>query len=456
VITQRREYFTLEVPARVRCCGIGIRRREGGVTASSLDGSHKTRERSLPRVSAGLIALLMAEVISATGTQITRLAIAWFVLASAGSTSQMSVLLAAQMISMALFGIPGGALAARFTARRFMRFADATRAIVIALVPTLSQLSLLSFPALLVIVMIVGAFFSPYYASQRVLLPHMVGTDERALARANALLMGAFRAAALLGPAVAGVLIATIGPTRALLVDAGSFLVAFLFITLFVRGERPMELPFSGHGVFAGLRNLGGDAVLRAWTIASCAYEMATQIVIISIPALAFLLYGGDPRIAGVLLMLFGAGALAGNTIVILLLRWFPPRRLIVIGCVAESLALWALVFDTRVATVGAVLVAAGLFVSLINGPGTAMQTNRTPETLRTQSMSAFMTLILVAGSIGLAVTGPALDVVPPRAMFGAVAVLHTVGTFFSVIAVRRADTPSGSRLAVVAPSLPS
>lgn len=405
------------------------------------------------RVPAALTALLIAEMISATGTHITRLAIAWFVLVTTGSTSQMSVLLATQMLSMALLGIPGGALAARFTARRVMLFADATRAILIGLVPVLNQLDLLSLPVLLVIMVVVGAFFPPYYATQRALLPHLVGSDERVLSRANALLMGAFRAAALLGPAVAGVLIAAIGPTQALIVNAASFMVAFLLITLFVRGGPPAEVSDSGRGVLAGLRSLTGDTVLRAWTIASCAFEMAMQVVLVSIPALAFLLYRGDPRIAGVLLMLFGAGALAGNAVVVVLLRWFSPPRLIVIGCVAESLALWILVFDTRAATVGAALVAAGLSVGLINGPGTAMQTNRTPTPLRTQSMSAFVTLILTAGSLGLAVTGPALAAVPPRTVFLAVAILHAIGSAFAVIAVHLARTTPVPRLDVATPS---
>ncbi|GII87852.1 MFS transporter [Sphaerisporangium siamense] len=397
------------------------------------DVARRARRRSLT-------ALLLAEVISVAGTYVTRLALPWFVLTATDSTSQMGAVLATQMAAMAIFGIPAGPLADRLTPRRTMQIADLARGALILLVPVLQAAHLLSFPVLLAIVFLVGSFFTPYHAAQRVLLPDLVRDDQQALSQANALLIGATRTASLLGPAVAGMLVATSGASTALIVDAATFFASYLLITFFVRGKQPSSAGNAPPTVFSGLILLVRDRVLRPWTIAQCVCEMAVQIVLAAVPIMAFLRYGGDPRTAGLLLMMFGAGAVAGNVLVLLLLPRWTTSRLIVAGCVLEPAILWVLAIDTRAVTVGVVLLLAGSALGLINGPGTAMQTHHTPPALRTHGMSAFATLILGSGALGLALTAPALETLSPEAVFTLVAMLYTIGSLFAIASTARSD----------------
>ncbi|MEO3814289.1 MFS transporter [Sphaerisporangium sp. B11E5] len=385
---------------------------------------------------APLTALLMAEVISVTGNHATRLALPWFVLETTASAGQMSAVLATQMAAMAICGIPGGAFAARFTPRRVLQVSDLAQGMLIGLVPVLHAADALSFPALLVIVFLVGSFFAPYHAAQRVLLPSLVGDDQRALERANTLLVGAARSAALLGPAVAGVLIAWVGAAQVLVLDAVSFVVASLLVTLAVRHTGPAGGAPSK--VFAGLLVLLRDRVLRPWTAGQCACEMAVQIVLAAIPVMAFLRYGGEASTAGVLLMLFGGGAVVGNVVVFMLLRRFTGTQLILAGCVLEPLALWVLAVDTRLVTLGVMLLLAGVFLGLLNGPGAAMQIERIPPGLRTQGTSAFVTVVLAAGAVGLAMSGPIAEILTPRTVFSIVAILYTAGCLLAVVATVR------------------
>jgi hypothetical protein len=55
-----------------------------------------------------LRALLAAEVISTTGSQMTWLALPWFVLVTTGSAKQMSFVIGAEAAGYAIFGIPSG------------------------------------------------------------------------------------------------------------------------------------------------------------------------------------------------------------------------------------------------------------------------------------------------------------------------------------------------------------
>lgn len=382
----------------------------------------------------------MAETISVTGNHATRLALPWFVLETTHSAGRMSAVLATQMAAMAICGIPGGALAARFSPRRVMQVSDLAQGLLIGLVPALYAADLLSFPVLLVIVFLVGSFFAPYHAAQRVLLPSLAGDGLRALERANTLLVGAARSAALLGPAVAAVLIAWVGAAQVLVLDAASFLVASLLVTLAVRSgasARPSPAKVS-----AGLRVLVRDRVLRPWTAGQCACEMSVQIVLAAIPVMAFLRYGGEAETAGLLLMLFGAGAVAGNILVLGLLRHFTGTRLILAGCVLEPLALWVIAVDTRLSTLGVMLLLAGVFLGLLNGPGAAMQIERIPPPLRSQGMSAFATVVLAAGAIGLAVSGPVAETLTPGAVFSIVAALYTAGCVLAMVATMRRHAP--------------
>jgi MFS family permease len=65
-----------------------------------------------------LRALLVAEVISTTGGMMTWLALPWFVLTTTGSPSRMTLVIAAELIGMAVTGLPSGTLLQRLGARR--------------------------------------------------------------------------------------------------------------------------------------------------------------------------------------------------------------------------------------------------------------------------------------------------------------------------------------------------
>ena len=64
-----------------------------------------------------LAALLAAEVVSTTGSQMIWLALPWFVLVTTGSPARTGFVAAAEVAGAALFGLPGGSLLARLGAR---------------------------------------------------------------------------------------------------------------------------------------------------------------------------------------------------------------------------------------------------------------------------------------------------------------------------------------------------
>src|SRR5919198_2674767 len=142
---------------------------------------------------APIVALLVAEVVSMTGSLMSALALPWFVLVTTGSASRAAYVVGAEVLAYALLGIPSGSVAARLGARRTMLACDLCRAPVVALIPALYMEGLLSFPTLLVLSFATGALSTPYASAQQVVLPEILGEDQTLIAQANAVFQSASR-----------------------------------------------------------------------------------------------------------------------------------------------------------------------------------------------------------------------------------------------------------------------
>ena len=212
-----------------------------------------------------LRALVVAEVISTTGSQMTWLALPWFVLVTTGSPTKMTFVLAAEVIGLGIVGLPSGSLLQRLGARRTMLLADACRAPLMLLVPVLHWTGHLSYAPLLILALLLGALTAPYFAAQRVIVPELLGEDESTVAQANALTQAAQRTTMLLGAPLAGVLIGVLGPAPVLVIDAATYVVSFLLVLVFVPSRPPSPAAEESRGLLAGLRFLFHEPLLRVW-----------------------------------------------------------------------------------------------------------------------------------------------------------------------------------------------
>src|SRR6476659_3538922 len=179
-------------------------------------------------------ALLAAEVISSTGTQMTWLALPWFVLRTTGSPQRMTWVIIAEVLPVAVLGFWGGAIAGRVGTRRTMLTCDLARVPLFAAIPALHAAGALPFPVLLALVAVSGVFLAPYFSVQRAVIPELVGEQQQDVAYATAFFQAANRLTIFLGPPLAGLLIAVVGTAEILYIDAATYLVSFLLVAIFV------------------------------------------------------------------------------------------------------------------------------------------------------------------------------------------------------------------------------
>ena len=399
-----------------------------------------TQERSVLR-SRPLVALLTAEGISSLGSQMTFLALPWFVLVTTGSAARMSIVLAVELLPVALLGIPSGTVISKIGARKTMIVGDAARAPLMLAIPLLHEAGLLTFPLLLVCVFALGCFLAPYFSAQRLILPELVGDDEATVGQANAIVEGTQRATALLGPSLAGVLIAIIGASNVLYVDAASFFVSFVILSTLVPKRPPIEATEEAGGVLAGIRYIFRDRLLRALAITALFLNMFGQMLAASLPVLAFDEFDGSSTIAGLFFAAFGAGAVVGSVLALKLVPKYDPIKLGAAALVGLTAPLPLLSLPIPAGAVIVVLFVGSIFGPLINAPLIGVLTMRTPEALRAKVMTAGLTMALLAGPVGLVVVGPLLQSWGPRPVLLFVAAGQFLATLpFARLAFRRPD----------------
>ncbi|MEV3334030.1 MFS transporter [Paenibacillus larvae] len=142
-----------------------------------------------------------------------------------GSAAAVAGLFVIRPIAMLLTNVWAGSLIDRSNIRRLMIFVDLVRGLLILLIPLLSSLWMIY--GIMLIISIFGSFFGP---SSSVYITKLIPEENRQ--RFNSILSMANSGAFLLGPAVSGVLIMTIGTDFCILFNAASFICCAFFIFL--------------------------------------------------------------------------------------------------------------------------------------------------------------------------------------------------------------------------------
>jgi predicted MFS family arabinose efflux permease len=382
-------------------------------------------------------ALVSAEIVSVLGTRMTYLALPWFVLVTTGSPGKMSLVLAAELAPMAVLGIPSGALVQRLGARNTMLLADFSRAPILAAIPLLHAADLLSFPLLLGLVALLGCFMPPYFAAQRVILPELVGEDERTMSQANSLIEGGSAFAMLIGPALAGLLIPFVGAPNVLYVDAATYVIAFLLVLAFVPRRKPVVGAQPG-GVLDGVRFLLRDSLLAPIAVIVVAFGFLASGMSAGLPVYAYAEFDGSSRIAGLFYAALGAGAVVGSIAAVMAVRKVSPLRLAGLAILAFVVPIWVLPFMPPWPLVGLSLFVAMFFTPLINGPFFAVLTARTPDALRAKVMTAVIAINTLAAPLGFIAAGQVLERWGVATLFTLVAIGMTFAALsFSAVALR-------------------
>ncbi|HSK25080.1 MAG TPA: MFS transporter [Egicoccus sp.] len=266
------------------------------------------------------------------------------------------------------------------------------------------------------------------------LVPSLV--DDHDLEAAVALTSLTFNLGRALGPATAGLLLATLGAEAAFVINAASFLV--LIAVLGVIRPRPREHS-SGRdrSVRAGLRYVRGEPGLLLLLGGVMATGFAVDPMITLAPALAIELGGSDTLAAG-LVSAFGLAAVPAATISGRLQRRLGSLVVATAGCatIAAGLLLSALSPAAWVAVCGFGLTGIGFVLALTSF--TSVLQRRVPDALRGRVMALWSVAFLGNRPIAALIDGAVADRAGPRWAMGVGITVAALGVLVATRLRRR------------------
>jgi hypothetical protein len=220
--------------------------------------------------------VLAGQAVSALGDAISITTMPLLVLSLTGSGAAVGVVGALQLLPNLGFGLFAGALADRWDRRRMILWADVGRAALTAAIPVSHWIGLPTMAVILVVTVPINILRLFADAGLTSALPSLVGREN--LGRANAQLEATLSVPFIVGPAIAGVLVAAIGAASTLAIDAVSFAgsaLAMLFVRRRLRAERGDDLPRLVRDVREGVAFVWRSRLLRAiiayWTVVAVA-----------------------------------------------------------------------------------------------------------------------------------------------------------------------------------------
>lgn len=215
-----------------------------------------------------LLALYAADAISLSGNAVAQLAIPWFVLTTTGSAALTGLAVFFNFLPIVLAAFFGGVIVDRLGFRTTSIVADLASSAAVAAIPLLHSTVGIELWQLMALVFVGALLDAPGATARAAVLPDMVELAGVRMERASGIRSSIQQGSLLVGAPVGGVLVAALGPTNALWLDAGSFLVSAAIVALFVPRPEPHEGAEAPKRFFAelaeGIRFIWRRRVMRA------------------------------------------------------------------------------------------------------------------------------------------------------------------------------------------------
>ena len=366
--------------------------------------------------------LWIGRLISLFGDALTLIALPWFVLqVTESGTATAGILLTLQLPAI-LTSMVIGSLIDRFQPRAIIAIDNGLRTLIIGLIPILYWFGLLEIWLIFALTFFAGMLVPATEVGSRSLLPDLV--DDKDLDAANMLWSLSLNLALVMGPAVAGVLVASFGGPSVLLIDGGTFAVmALVAVTVpsVERSKPPVQAPLSER---LGIRQLWNMKIVRATTLLSLVFFFSYGPLEAALPLYSDAILQTDARGYGLLWSALAVGALIGTLSSTMLSKHLRLGVALPLIALLWGASLLPMVFINNLWLACALLLLGGLMW----GPYTPMETTllqrNVPKAQLGRVFGARSTLLTGGSPLGLAIGGILLAFVPSTSViaFSAIA----------------------------------
>ncbi|HVF14108.1 MAG TPA: MFS transporter [Acidimicrobiales bacterium] len=377
-----------------------------------------------------------AAMVSNIGSWVQTVAVGVLVTDLTGQARWTGLVAAAAFLPLGLLSPVGGALADRVDRRRLLLVTTLGETGFAAILAVLSATGRISPANLTLTVLGMGCVSALGFPAYQAILPDLVPKDE--LLAASSLSMAQYNLGRVVGPALAGIVLAAGSYTFAFVLNAVSFGAVLVAIAL-VRVPPPVADDESGlwRRIAAGARAAWDEPGCRAAILGIAVAALLLSPFIALIPAVALKLFGEGEGGTSVLITAQGVGAVAGALALPGLAARFGRRRVLLVNLMVLPglLTIYSAAPSLPTATLALAVVGAG-YIGILSGLGTVVQM-RAPAALRGRVLSLYMVALGTVYPIGAVIQGALGDRFGLRTITAACA-----GVFLLVVLVARTTRP--------------
>ncbi|HVC41331.1 MAG TPA: MFS transporter [Candidatus Saccharimonadales bacterium] len=392
------------------------------------------------------------QVVSISGTWMQSVAQAWFVVQNTHSPLAVGILAVCQFGPYGLFGLFGGAVADRLDQRKVLLGTQAAFMVTAALLAGLTLTGHATVWEVYVIAGVTGMITVLDTPVRQAFTIQMVGRDE--LPNAVALNSSLFNASRIVGPAIAGGLIAVAGVGICFLINALSYLAVLAALWLMrvhdlfpvSRDQRHENLL---RGSLEGLKFAWRKPVIRSVLVMMLVIATVSINFNVLLPVLASRTLNSGPGIFGILSALFGFGALVGALFSASLGR--ASRRTMIIGAAMFSVSEIALAPLSVAWAAGLALVVTGIAFTLYSSQANATLQLAVTDQMRGRVLGIYGYVFFGTAPLGGLLAGWLAEVGGTKLAFlvaGLIAAAATIYGWADTGRAARASTPPIAQVA--------
>jgi MFS family permease len=369
------------------------------------------------------------QAISLTGTWMQTVAQSWLVIELTDSKAALGIVTTLQFLPITLFVLPAGVLADRVNKRDLIlatRALAMVQAVLLAVLVATGSVELWQVYVLALVLGVSNAFEQP---TRQAMIVEMVGKDD--LINAVALNSGLFNGARLVGPSIAGVVIAVAGTEAAFAINAVSFIPSILALTMMDLSElkvsdRPVTPPHPLRELREGLSFVRRTPaalmiIIMAAFLGTFGYNFITVL-----PLVARYVLNGDSVDLGFLTAALGLGAFLSALVIAGQRR--TTRSGLFVGGILFSLFLGAVALSESFYVSMLFLFLTGVANILFAATSNTSLQLATPDHLRGRVMALYMLLIAGSTPIGASLTGIMAEALGVQVAIGLLAAACLLG----------------------------
>lgn len=292
-----------------------------------------------------------AALVSSFGSLIQTVGASWLMATIAPSPDTVALVQTAGTLPFFLLALVAGALADTYDRRLIMLGSQLLMIVASIALAVLGLMGAVTPEVLLLFTFLIGCGTAAFAPAWQAAIADQVPRNQLAAAvMANAL---GFNLARSLGPAIGGVIVASVGAAAAFVVNAVSYIGMLIALWWWKPSRHESSLPPEplGAAMAAGIRYVSLSPPLVAILVRAVLFTVPISAVPALMPVVARDLLGGGATTYGVLLGGFGVGAMLGALSSAALRTRFTSDALLRGLCVVSTLAMLAIAQSPWAAT---------------------------------------------------------------------------------------------------------